>query len=341
MCRKFQIPRQNVVCTGFYRENLHLRVLPVRPAEKDPTLAALLSEPPAGPSIVYTIQQKTAEAVAETLSENGVKAAAYHAGLPSERREDVQNRFMAGRIDVVAATIAFGMGIDKSDIRKVIHYDLPKSIENYSQEIGRAGRDGKVSVCAVLGDLGCVPLLENFVYGDTPEKEGLRLVLEAVQRAGGGHLEVRLHELSAETDIRLLPLKTVFVYLELREILEPRFVFFEDYPFKFIREADRIAAEFDGERKKFVEAVFAHAKTARVWTLPDIDAAMAATGSDRRRIVAALDYFDEKAGSNSGPGPAWKSSRSETRALMWRPRPRGCTNCSGPGRPTRWTGSGR
>ncbi len=294
MCRKFEIPRENVVCTGFYRQNLHLQVLPAPPADKDRMLADLLAAPPTGPSIVYTIQQKTAETVAEKLSNGGVNAAAYHAGMSSERREDVQNRFMKGRIDVVAATIAFGMGIDKADIRKVIHYDLPKSIENYSQEIGRAGRDGKPSTCTVLGDRGCLPVLENFVYGDTPEKEGLRQVLNIVKTAGGKRLEVRFTELSSLTDIRLLPLKTVFAYLELKGILRPKYVFFEDYPFKFIRSAVEITAAFKGEREAFVEAVFAHANTARVWTRLDIDAVAAATGSDRRRVVAALDYFDEK-----------------------------------------------
>ena len=294
MCRKFEIPRENVVCTGFYRQNLRLQVLPAPPADKDCMLADLLAAAPTGPSIVYTIQQKTAETVAEKLSNSGVNAAAYHAGMTSERREDVQNRFMKGRLNVVAATIAFGMGIDKADIRKVVHYDLPKSIENYSQEIGRAGRDGKPSTCTVLGDRGCVPVLENFVYGDTPEKKGLRQVLNLVKTSGGNRLEVRFTELSSETDIRLLPLKTVFAYLELKGILTPRYVFFEDYPFKFIRSADEIAAAFKAERKAFVEAVFAHTKTARVWARPDIDAVSAATGSDRRRVVAALDYFDEK-----------------------------------------------
>jgi ATP-dependent DNA helicase RecQ len=146
----------------------------------------------------------------------------------------------------------------------------------------------------VLGDRDGVPVLENFVYGDTPEIEGLRQVMDAVKKADGKRLEIRFTELSAETDIRLLPLKTVFAYLELKGILRPKYVYFEDYPFKFVRSPDEIAAAFKEERKAFVEAVFAFAKTARVWTRPDIDAAAAATGSDRRRVVAALDFFDEK-----------------------------------------------
>ena len=110
------------------------------------------------------------EEIAETLVVNGIKALPYHAGLDSTTRKKNQDRFLMEDVDVIVATIAFGMGIDKSNIRQVLHYDLPKSIENYSQEIGRSGRDGDPSTCEVLANRDNINILENFIYGDTPEK---------------------------------------------------------------------------------------------------------------------------------------------------------------------------
>ena len=294
MCYKFSIPDDNVIRTGFYRKNLFLDIVPTRENEKNAHLRQLLSRDPAGPAIVYVTLQKTAEQVARMLVQNGFDAAAYHAGMKNEAREAVQNRFMAGDTGVVVATIAFGMGIDKENIRKVIHYDLPKSMEGYSQEIGRAGRDGAPALCSVLANRNSIPVLENFIYGDTPHKEGISRVLAAIKASPTRRLEVRPHLLSREADIRLLPLKTLLVYLEMENVIAPKYTFFEQYPFKFISDPKDIAEKFVGERKTFVQALLENTKTAKTWTYPDIDAAMAATGSPRKRVLAALEYFDEQ-----------------------------------------------
>ena len=294
MCDKFNISRGNVIVTGFFRENLHIRVESVLENEKRGALVEALKKEPAGPSIVYVTLQKTAETVAEYLSSKGLDTRAYHAGMKTLSREEVQNRFMHGNLNTVVATIAFGMGIDKRNIRKVVHYDLPKSIENYSQEIGRAGRDGLTSICTLIGNGGNVPVLENFVYGDTPEISGIRSVLDVIRKNNGSMFEVRSNRLSMDTDIRLLPLKTLFVYLEIDGILKPRYTYFENYPFKLLKTEDEIVDFFSGERRGFVETIFRHTRKAKVWAYPEINEVMEASGSNRARVLAALEYFDEK-----------------------------------------------
>ncbi len=127
---------------GFRRENLAIEVVEVPVPERAGVVCKLLADAARRPAIVYATSRKQAERLAEELAHT-VPAAAYHAGLDAETRERVQTAFQAGELEVVVATIAFGMGIDKADIRTVIHAGLPATLEGYYQEIGRAGRDGK------------------------------------------------------------------------------------------------------------------------------------------------------------------------------------------------------
>jgi RecQ family ATP-dependent DNA helicase len=129
---------------GFRRDNLAIEVVEVPVPQRAGTILNLLTERGRRPAIVYATSRKQAEALAEELSRK-IRAAAYHAGLDAETRERVQRAFQAGEVEVVVATIAFGMGIDKADIRTVIHAGLPGTLEGYYQEIGRAGRDGALS----------------------------------------------------------------------------------------------------------------------------------------------------------------------------------------------------
>ncbi len=293
MCRRFAILKDDVVLTGFYRENLHLAVLPVAEANKNGALAELLSPTKEESTIVYVTLQRTAEEVAGFLREAGLVAAAYHAGMNHGDREAIQNGFMFGQIPVIVATIAFGMGIDKSDIRHVVHYDLPKSIEGYSQEIGRAGRDGMISHCTLLGNLDGVNVLENFVYGDTPERASIQKVLESVQRADK-HWEVQSVKLSNSVNIRQLPLKTMLVYLEMDGVIKPLYSYFASYRFKQVMESDQIVGRFKGERQVFLKAIFDFSEKARTWTTVDFDNIVANYNTDRQRIVTALDYLNEQ-----------------------------------------------
>ena len=138
MCRVFEISTQGAVRTGFYRSNLTLLTTPVATDERDGYLLQQLKlkQRESGPTIVYVTLQRTADRIASYLSTSGLPAKSYHAGMKDEHRAAVQDWFIASENGIVVATIAFGMGIDKSNIRYVYHYNLPKSLENYSQEIG-------------------------------------------------------------------------------------------------------------------------------------------------------------------------------------------------------------
>ncbi|KPX97070.1 ATP-dependent DNA helicase RecQ [Pseudomonas savastanoi pv. nerii] len=281
--------------TGFYRANLHLWVKPVSGRDKRRLLVEWLNERRGQPTIVYVTLQKTAEHVAVHLEQNGLPASAYHAGLPNDQRESIQKRFMGGSLNCIVATIAFGMGIDKSDIRNVVHFDLPKSIENYSQEIGRAGRDGGASDCLVLANRDSLNVLENFVYGDTPEREGIARVLEDLLDARhDGQWEFLLGPLADLSNIRQLPLKTLLVQLELRGIIAPRYAYFAEYRFKFLLQPHDLMARFEGERREFVQALIDTSSRARTWATVNFDAMYQQYGAERGRVVKALDYFQEK-----------------------------------------------
>ncbi|WP_407832397.1 ATP-dependent DNA helicase RecQ [Vibrio rotiferianus] len=292
MQSKFNIADENITVTGFYRSNLDISVVPCEEENKQTQLNDIIAAAPKLPSIVYVTQQQTAEQVASSLIRLGINAHAYHAGMKSDIREKIQQQFMDSQIDCIVATIAFGMGVDKSDIRRVIHFDLPKSIENYAQEIGRAGRDGQRSECILLGNTSGLTVLENFVYGDTPEPSSINYVLEQI-RENTPQWEVMALRLSRDSNIRQLPLKTLLVYLELAKVIEAKYSYFAEYRFKFLQDQSFILNQFQGERRQFVEAIFACSTKAKVWCQVDLEALWMNYQSERSRVVAALDYFHQ------------------------------------------------
>jgi ATP-dependent DNA helicase RecQ len=293
IAKAFSIDPADIVRTGFYRPNLTLRLTPCRRHEADDLLAKRLAERPAGATVVYVTLQRTAEDVARRLFERGVPAKAYHAGLEAELRSKIQDWFMADPHAVVVATIAFGMGIDKSDIRYVYHYNLPKSLENYAQEVGRSGRDGLPSTCEVFVCPQDRIALENFVYGDTPTLEAVRAFVANV--LGRGPLfDVSSYELSGEHDIRPLVVETLLTYLELLGEIAATGPFYNEYKFQAHRPSAEILKDFDAPRAEFLKRVLSHAKKARTWLHIDVAAAAQATGEKRERIVAALNYLEEK-----------------------------------------------
>lgn len=293
ICRVFEIAPHCAVRTGFYRPNLTVLTTTVEARNRDTCLLAALRERPPGPTIVYVTLQRTAESLADRLAGAGFPARAYHAGMEDADRTRVQEWFMESDRNVVVATIAFGMGVDKADIRYVYHYNLPKSLENFSQEIGRAGRDGYPATCQMLVCGEDLPVLENFVYGDTPSQESVRSLLKAVL-SHGPEFDVSAYDLSFEHDIRLLVVRTLLTYLELEGYLEGGTPFYSGYQFKPLLSSAGILAKFEGERRDFLASLFRQATKAKTWLHLDVDKAVASLGVPRDRIVRALDYLHEQ-----------------------------------------------
>ncbi len=293
ICRLFEIKPECAVGTGFYRPNLNIDTTVVEASERDRVLFEAISHNPPGPAIIYVTLQKSAEAVAQRLADAGLPARAYHAGLKDDIRSEVQEWFMASDNAIVVATIAFGMGVDKADIRAVYHYNLPKSLENYSQEIGRAGRDGAPAVCQMLACLDDLNVLENFIYGDTPDKTALYSLIDELF-AQEKHFDVSLYTLSARHDIRPLVLRTLLTYLELAGYLEGGTPFYADYKFKPLHSSAEILSRFQGERRDFLAGLFRRAVKGRIWFSIDPAETATALNTTRNRIVQALDWLGEQ-----------------------------------------------
>ncbi len=171
----------NLVITGFARPNLQFGVINTQDSRKPQFVLDAISSVPDGTGIIYVGTRSRADELLQTLLANNIEAVSYHAGMDTQDRKWVQENFMKGKAKVIVATNAFGLGIDKRDIRFVIHYDMPGTIEAYYQEAGRAGRDGKQSFCLLLYSPRDRYLQEFFIKGDNPPPEMILEIYEILK----------------------------------------------------------------------------------------------------------------------------------------------------------------
>jgi hypothetical protein len=261
-----------------------------------PRLFAFLKANP-GSSIVYVTLQKQTEVLAQDLRDQGFKARAFHAGMDTADKTRLQDEFMICDDLVMVATIAFGMGIDKESVRNVVHFNIPSSIESYSQEIGRAGRDGKTSNCVFYVCSEDLHLREMFARGDLPSRESLRGLLQdifdpiTVTLPVGEEIQKSHMAQTKDFDIRQATLTNIYAQLELNHgLIRASTPIYSRYSFK---PGPSYWPTIKSDPSPAARAIQLHAKTAK--SLHHLDVQLAAHSLDIPRIdiVRKLNDWNE------------------------------------------------
>lgn len=294
ICESFAIAQEDHVQTGFKRPNLTLNISLVEEADRDAELLRRLKQHPGEATIVYVTRQMTTEHLTTYLRRKAeLRVRSYHAGMGADKRSEIQNEFMNGECDIIVATIAFGMGIDKADIRHVYHYNLPKSFENYVQETGRAGRDGVPSECHLLACEADLRVLENFVYTKRPSRDAIEsLVNSCLGRTG--EVALNRYGLSIAHDIKTEVIQTVLVWLELGGYVISRGWRHGVYEATLLRPFEQVLAGHSTERQVFLQELFEAGTKGRYGDKYKFEVASVAEklGEEESRVAKSLQWLE-------------------------------------------------
>ncbi|GKT58081.1 RecQ family ATP-dependent DNA helicase [Colletotrichum tofieldiae] len=291
----FDIPPEGLFITSMYRPNLRLMVEPISSDDDQVEICSRFLKKNPGPAIIYATTHAGTETLADNLAKKKFNARPYHAGLNKDARSDIQDKFLRSDNMIIVGTIAFGMGIDKENVRTIIHFDLPSSIEAYSQQIGRAGRDGKPSTCLLYLSNKDFFIRNVMIHGERPSKLALRALFHEIcsaencQMKAGDTFSVAITSQSRRVDIRETQLSIIYAYLELKfGLLRASTPQYSEYKYQVLQ-AQPLAAD-SSPAAKYIQR---HSGKAQLWTHIDVDVPADSSGVNRADVTRKLDSWAE------------------------------------------------
>ncbi|MGH2352789.1 MAG: RecQ family ATP-dependent DNA helicase, partial [Chloroflexota bacterium] len=289
-----RVPADGVVNTGARRPNLALRV--EAPADREARMLELVGGEPDAPTIVYALRQADTERLAQRLLDAGVRAAAYHAGLDAAVRSEVQDRFLADDMACIVATVAFGMGVDKPNVRRIVHVHAPRSLEGYVQEVGRAGRDGAPASGVLLYDDGDLPALLNFAEGKAPDADQVRaalnLAFSPANRETPDTIAFSPQAVGDATDVDPLAVRTLFARLERRGVVQALTPVYDQYQITLQHDRGVVLEHLGAEDGAVWATLLEAGKRGRTWITVSVSNAVRQTGlafPDLRRVLRRVE----------------------------------------------------
>jgi ATP-dependent DNA helicase RecQ len=293
ICRQLEVLSQCVVRVDYQRPTRQLHFTPNAADQRDALLIERLRQRPPGAAIIYVTLPKTADQLARHIGGQGLEAKVYHEDMSSEEREVVRTWFRSARRGIVITTSALGVNIDHPNVRYVYHYNPPPSLEDYYREIGPAGRNGEPSLTELLLCPDDVNLLENAVYGDSPDRHSIVALVQHILKQKDS-FGVSYFDLSHELDLRQSMIRVLLALLESLGIVEGGEPYYQQYKFHPLLSSAAILARFEGPRRSLLADLFRQARRAQKWFHLDLDAAARRLNTPRQQLVRALDYLAEQ-----------------------------------------------